>query len=106
MSRSPYERGDFLVTPRKIETWVGVDEGEPQIPPQSNVRARGGHWVGWIRFGYDEPVDYAVWQDYKKRGFFVWKHGMDHAEGFHAQTIEQLIASLEAFHTSMRIFTP
>ena len=71
-----YVQGNFLVVPRTVvEFPQGIE------PPCPVGLSRGVHWVGWISVLHPGKPEshFAVWQDYKKRGFWFWCEGMQGA---------------------------
>lgn len=65
----PYLRANVLIVPRQIHELI-TPHIPPKIPPDGSL-----HWVGWFAIAVDSlPANdrtYAVWQDYRRRGFTV-----------------------------------
>jgi len=89
-----YDKRNVILTPRNVTKL-------PSPPPPIDLPtpyARDTHWVGWVNvtsWEKDECRWFAVWQDYKKRGFFVLEEGAESPITVFGQDYDDVLAAIE-----------
>lgn len=96
-----YLKTNKCIIPRRVEDLNDA----PERPPQSAAPDQGSHWVGWFVVWEEElelETHYAVWQDYKKRGFYVQPRGESSHHVVAGSLLEQLVRGVEDVHNLRR----
>ena len=94
--RRMYLKGNYRIIPRQVRETNHPEGFYPPLPPPEG--SQGVHWVGWffVERPDEERKAFAVWQDYKKRGFMVSANGTEGPILMRGQTLYDLADGLES----------